>query len=138
VTNYPSRATTQPTYSVTQPAYQVVTYYPSRVYQQAAYSVITNYPSRVTAGTSGTATTLQMTGKDGTTYLLTAPGTATNVANYAAPPVATAVYATLYAPVVKELANDPNEADVTLGTSPAGQTNPTYRPFVNVKYDGNP
>ena len=99
---------------------------------------MTAYPSRVTAGADGTDTTVSLEGVDGTTYTLTAPGTSTNVANYAQPATASTVYATIYTPVVKELANDPNEADVSLGTSPAGQTDVSYRPFVNVKYDGNP
>jgi hypothetical protein len=81
---------------------------------------------------------VQLEGVDGTTYTLTAPGTATNVTNYTAPPLASTVYATVYTPIVKELANDPNEVDVTMGSSPAGNASPTYRPFVNVKYDGNP
>ena len=99
---------------------------------------MTAYPSRVSAGADGTATTLQLTGKDGTTYTLTAPGTSTNVVTYDQPATASVVTATIYTPIVKELANDPNEGDVTLGTSPAGQTNATYRPFVNIHYDGNP
>lgn len=136
VTAYPSRSTNQPAYSVTQPAYSVSTFYPSRSYVQAAYSVVTAYPSRITAGVDGTASQINMTAPDGTTYSLTAPGVPGGTTNYVDPAVATTLYAKLYAPIIA--GKEVDTVSVTAGSSPAGNADVAYRSFITVKYDGDP
>jgi len=145
--------TYDPNYSVQQAAYNR-SFNPNYVLQQEAYSrvnatynpqtitqpgyvdpVSTYYPARITLGSSGTSSSLTVTAVDGSTYTISAPGTNTPANAYVTtqPAAATAVYATLYMPTIVEA----DTVSLTLGASPRSNNSFTYRPFVNVKYDGD-